>query len=341
MNTTLKTFFAAAVAVASTAGALAQQYTVTVPFGADDDGAMAYLVNYDTSAKIDSVTVDGGKAVFSGTIASPALARIIMDGARKGQFILEEGTITVDPATRTVQGGQLNAASQEFGNRIKELVAPYKTASAAEKSIIENKYNALVDSMMQANINNPIGYQLFLERAYEMTPAQLEEAVAATPALQQYTRVQKLLQANKNLAATSQGNMFADFEIEYNGQKHRLSDVVGKGKPVLVDFWASWCGPCRREMPNLKALNEKYGPKGLKILGVAVWDEPANTAQAVKEMELPWEIWYNGQNVPTDVYGISGIPTLILFGPDGRILSRGLQGEELTKAVSAYMDVLQ
>ena len=117
--------------------------------------------------------------------------------------------------------------------------------------------------------------------------------------------------ANNNAKlATQPGAKFTDFEVTYDGKTHRLSDVVGKGKPVLVDFWASWCGPCRREMPNLKAINEKYGDR-LKVLGVAVWDEPDDTLKAVKELGLPWEIWVNGKTAPTDAYGINGSVCLV------------------------------
>ena len=94
-------------------------------------------------------------------------------------------------------------------------------------------------------------------------------------------------------------------------------------------------------MPNLKAINEAYKDKGLKILGIAVWDKPADTERAVKELDIPWEIWMNGTRENTDAYGILGIPTIILFDKDGKIVSRGLQDEELRAAVDKYMSTVK
>ena len=137
--------------------------------------------------------------------------------------------------------------------------------------------------------------------------------------------------------ATAEGKPFTDFEIEYQGTKHRLSDVVGRGDYVLVDYWASWCGPCIRQTAVIKDLYNELKDKGLKVLGVAVWDEPDATLAAIKKHDLPWECWLNGGNVPTDLYGIMGIPCIILYGPDGTIISRDKQDDELRAAVRAAM----
>lgn len=331
----------AAVAAGSLIGAYAGAYNVTVTCGEDADGAMAYLVNYDTGDKIDSVTVADSKAVFKGNLNDVAVARLIIDGQRVAQFILEDGDIAVDAATRKVQGGKYNNLMNELKAQGDEIGLRYMKSDISDISTnqaIYDEYNAFKNKCMIENLDNPIGYMYFLLQAYEMEPSEVEAMVEQHPSLKKYKRVEKLIQANKNKAATQPGSKFADFEIEYDGVKHRLSDVVGKGQYVLVDFWASWCGPCIRQTAVIKDLYNEYKDKGLKVLGVAVWDEPDDTKKAITQHGLEWECWLNGQNTPTDIYGISGIPCIILFGPDGTILSRDKQDEDLKADVRAALE---
>lgn len=130
------------------------------------------------------------------------------------------------------------------------------------------------------------------------------------------------------------GQMFVDFEATYEGKTMRLSDYVGKGRYVLADFWASWCGPCRMEVPNLIAVHNKYAGAKFTVLGIATWDEPADTKAAVDELGINYPQILNAQQAGSDAYGIEGIPEIILFAPDGTILARGLRGEAIEKAVS-------
>jgi len=152
-------------------------------------------------------------------------------------------------------------------------------------------------------------------------------------------RVQKKLERLMKLQPSDVGDMFLDFEIEYDGKATRLSDYVGKGKYVLVDFWASWCGPCREEIPNLIAAYNKYKEKGLVVLGVAVSDKPEATMQAIKELNIPYPLILNSQKIATDLYGIDGIPEIMLFAPDGTILKRGLRGEVIEKKLEEIFKV--
>lgn len=136
---------------------------------------------------------------------------------------------------------------------------------------------------------------------------------------------------------TSEGKMFKDFEAEYNGKVTKLSDYVGKGKYVLVDFWASWCGPCRREIPNLINVYNQYKGEKFEVLGVATWDKPADTERAIGELGIKYPQIINAQKAGSDAYGINGIPQIILFGPDGTIIKRNLRGEAIAKAVEEVL----
>ena len=328
-----------AIAAISTLSAAAGNYKITVPLTDNEVGAMIYLVNYDTGLNVDSLLLDQPSAVFTGDVAEPFAARLMLDGKRSGLFFVESGEITVDPAAGSAKGSALNEKYNEMSAQFQALMNKYRAAATdSDRLTVENEYNDLANKFMTENIDNPIGYTMFLQQAYEMSPAEVVALVDKYPSLKKYARVNRLLKSNEMKAATQPGNKFTDFEIEYNGEKHRLSDVVGKGDYVLVDFWASWCGPCIRQTAVLKDIYKEYKDKGLKVLGVAVWDKPEDTFKAIKQHELPWEAWVNGGNIPTDAYGISGIPCIILFGPDGTILSRDKQDDALRADVREAMN---
>lgn len=318
-----------------------EAYDVTVNMPEGMDGATAFMVNYDTGEKIDSVTIENSVAKFTGTVSKPALMRLIVDGNRVGNLILEGGSITVTDHVAT--GTPLNDAQKLVGDGILAIEtqyyeAPQDSTGDALRQQIMARYDEYVDSVFLANADNPIGYVLFLDKAYSMSLSEIKATLEKYPAMKEYTRVGKLVSAAENKEKTSVGNKFTDFTVVNDSVTYNLSDYVGKGKPVLVDFWASWCGPCIRETKVIKEILSEFGPQGLEVLGVAVWDEPENTLKAVEQHQLPWQQIINAQSVPTDLYGISGIPCIILFGPDGTILSRDKQDAELKADVKAYFD---
>ena len=138
-------------------------------------------------------------------------------------------------------------------------------------------------------------------------------------------------------AATQAGKMFVDFGgFTVDGKPSKLSDYVGKGKYVLVDFWASWCGPCKGEIPNLIELQNRYGGEKFTVLGVNVWDEEAKFKAALTEEGITYPQIYiprDNKDNATELYGINGIPQIILFGPDGTILKRDLRGAAMKEYV--------
>ena len=141
-----------------------------------------------------------------------------------------------------------------------------------------------------------------------------------------------------NAAATQAGNMFVDFSgLTVDGKPLRLSDYVGKGKYVLVDFWASWCAPCKGEIPNLIELQNKFGGEKFTVLGVNVWDEEDKFKAALTEEGITYPQIYiprDNKDNATYLYGIQGIPQIILFGPDGTIIKRDLRGQSMKDFVA-------
>ena len=203
-----------------------------------------------------------------------------------------------------------------------------------KEAAFTKEYVAYALDVARKNKDNALAPAALQDCYYMAEPEQLEQVIASLkgPAAED-AFVQKL---SKNLAAkrgTAEGCKFADFEVD--GVK--FSDFVGKGKYVLVDFWASWCVPCQREIPFIKAVYEKYRGDDFDVLSVAVWDKPEDTAAAAVKHGVVWSQIVNAQAVPTELYGIEGIPHIMLVGPDGTILKRGLRGAGIEKAVAEYL----
>lgn len=334
----------AAAALAAAFCVSAEHYRVIMPLGEDDEGAMARLINYDTRAVIDSVLVSDKTARFEGEIDEPVLARVTVEDSRGpfGTFILEPGTISFN-ATDGAFGSMGNDQLRNFYKKVKALNDEFgRTTDSARRDAIYKRYLALSDSIIDENSDNVLGYIVFLNSGIEQLNAgELREAFKEYPYFGTFKRSKDMIAQAEKREATQPGGKYIDFAItQPDGTVKKLSDYVGKGKYTLVDFWASWCGPCIRETAVIKELYNKYSDKGLEVLGVAVWDQPENTLKAIEQHQLPWNQILDAQTIPTDIYGISSIPCIILFDPQGKIVSRDKQDAELTADVDAAMATL-
>ena len=329
--------------IAGCTSAVAANYNVEINLTAAENGTKAYITDYDTGEKLDSTVVENNKAVFAGSIDTPVMARVIVDGQRASQLILEPGTIVCELkgfATGSPLNNRMNEALRSMNSLVEEYNAlPETPESEIRAKEIIAEYDAMPEAIMKQNLDNPIGYFFFLQQAFEYDLAQLQDALKTYPQWADMAKVKGLEVSLKTEAETSAGHPYKDFAIEYEGVTKKLSDYVAKnGNYTLVDFWASWCGPCMKELATIKSLYEKYNGKGLDVVGVAVWDEPANSLATIAARNLPWNQIINAQTIPTDLYGISGIPCILLIDPNGMIVSRGKQGENLVADVDKYLE---
>lgn len=332
--------FSAVALLAAAFVAEAEPYRVIVPMSPDDNGAMAHIVDYDTDLSIDSVLVSDNVAIFSGDIDEPVLAYVATNSGIKPVFVLESGTIALSKEGQFF-GTMLNDTFRNFTRDVQDIAMQYRmTQTPQQAAEIERKFNAAVVKAFEENSDNPLGVLLFHQmNIQEMSLTEFDSYLDRYPVLKASEKLRKYRDDVAKREKTSEGKMFTDFAVTYDGKTKRLSDYVGKGRYTLVDFWASWCGPCARQVPVLKDIYNKYKDKGLDVLGVAVWDKPDDTKRAIEQHGLPWDNIIDAQQIPTDLYNITGIPCIILFGPDGKIISRGLQGDALRQAVDKELGV--
>lgn len=293
--------------------------------------SLVFSANKVVFQTVDSLT--DYKAHVEGDLDAPCLGQMTVcyslngeHGAEVVPMVLEEGTITYKLEEGYAQGTPQNDAIHDFWNNINP-----------DSLDIDKYFQQFVDShkgelcVVSILSENAI--------AYYVQPKCIEDAIATlTDEQKQSFEIKALMEKIEAGKKTAEGQMFTDFEAEYADNVQRLSDHVGKGKYVLVDFWASWCGPCRAEIPNLIAVHNQYAGDQLEVLGVATWDEPAATLEAIAELNIPYAQIMNAQKAGSDAYSIEGIPEIILFGPDGTILKRGLRGEQIEATIKEYLE---
>ncbi|MBO4760555.1 MAG: TlpA family protein disulfide reductase [Bacteroidales bacterium] len=333
--------------------------TTTISGIAPDATEVHVMIN---DLQLDTVVaVNDGKFSVEIPKCLTALA-FIEAGDCSAQFISDGTGLNFDLSGEDAvlkSGGKnsINSRLEAFNNWNRDFISDYrsqlaeivndenlsedeKTAKAGELSDKASEtYNVFNMKVVDENKDNFLGVMALQNVYSEYEAEKLTKVLEGfAPALQENRFVKSIKEALASRAKTAEGMMFTDFEVEETpGKVSKLSDYVGKGKYVLVDFWASWCGPCRGEMPNLKSVYEKYHGDSFDMLSVAVWDDPAETAEAAAELGISWNQIVNAQKIPTDLYGIEGIPHIILFGPDGTILKRDLRGSAIGEEIAKYV----
>ena len=291
------------------------------------------IVNPATKELLAKQAVQNGKFTIRGEVGKPYYALIgvcvssLVNGEKRQRnirvpIIIEPGVITFDATGRTpvLRGTPLNdvvfgvlekrqSASnpQEFTDNLKQLVVQHKDDAAAIPLLL----------MLDDNMTEP-----------EVLLSLINQSCAE---VQSHPNVIKVKEKAEAALSQKEGEMFKDFAVEYKGKTTRLSDYVGRGQYVLADFWASWCGPCRQQIPDLIGLYQQYKKKGLTVLGIAFRDKPEETEKAIRDLGISYPQIINAQDIPATLYGIDALPHTILFDPDGTIIARGLRGEDIDK----------
>ena len=295
-----------------------------------DDGTEVYLIDLDRGDTLAVTSVKDGRFSFTGDVKEPCFVYVGREKTRVS-LILEPGTVTADIDERTTGGTPMTDAYNAFHKRF----YAYKRDQRAEKA-------ALTDSIVKANPDNLLGAVALEDLAHVDTSAFLAlYRQTVTDRVRDFFLVRKAFESIELQNRTAVGQPFTDYTVvggNPDGTDVKLSDYVGKGKYILLDHWASWCGPCKAEMPYIKKTWEAFAGDRFDVVSVAVSDKRADTEAALAKLDMPWHQIFDAQKIPGELYGVNAIPHLILFAPDGTILKRGLRGEEIYSTIAEILN---
>lgn len=323
---------------------------------------------------IDTATVVNRQFVFEGKADSVDFAQIYFfkKGENKpciGKFIglfLENGDITIQCKnyTNIITGSINNNILSKYITQQNNISQPYYDALTQYQTdttqtkeqrnkmfkqiedIRKNMYaqvQELTKKYINENINNFVGYTLFIQNANSLyNIEEKENIISKLPP--QYSNRQELLKIKENIAIskrTAIGQKFINFTMKTpNGQNITLAEIVTKNKITLIDFWASWCGPCRAEMPNVVSAYQTFKSKGLEIVGVSLDDNAKQWTKAIEDLKITWPQISDLKGWKCEaaqLYNIQSIPSTILIGQNGVILAKNLRGKELENKLNELL----
>ena len=253
--------------------------------------------------------------VESDSVKLPMMTLLSVDGKVCAYYVAEPGNAVVSDSTNLATGTPTN-------DRFTALVAQMDSIEDLDDM---DKYVAFAEQQYNANKDNAIGDFFGVEWLKYADPERVDSMMQTVPeSFRDAKRVRHYVNFAKLRQATSPGHPYVDFAgKDAAGRDVMFSKYIKPGKYTLVDFWASWCPYCIKEIPELKQLLADFGDKGFEIVGVAVRDLPDDTKASIEKREITWPVMFDTQRVPYDIYGFSGIPHHMLIGPDGKIVSRG------------------
>ena len=327
--------------------------------GMPDGKAIIATVNgssLDTLAKAD---VKNGSFEFTGNVSEPTGAYIMVIGQRGAiPFMLENANITVNAgqAGLTVTGSEgqkiydqfmaINTTTQQEAMKLQQEYQAANGDQAKMQAVQEAYAKLMTDAqaketeLIKANPDSYVSTFVIVSSMGQMEYEQLKERYNLLGEKAKASAQGKAIAAQiAKLESTAIGQIAPNFTITTpEGESISLYDI--KGKVKLIDFWASWCGPCRGENPHVVEIYREYHPKGLEIFGVSLDNNKEAWVKAIADDGL---VWKHGsdlkgwQSAPAQLYSVSGIPHTVLLDENNKIIAKNLRGDELKQKIAELL----
>lgn len=308
---------------------------------------------------IDTVPVKEGKFSWKGTLPDPQKILIRAD-QQYLEVYMENKPVTITGTIDSfyfskVSGSAIHDEWVAFNNSLKDLDAVQRSlfpkiinsTNEAEKAVAEKQLDSLgkirigkIKEYVRSHPSSIVSLNLVRDMALDGEWAELDSLYRALdPSLQQSAVGQRVAKRLDVLKRSAVGQSIQDFtQNDVNGKPVRLSDF--KGKYLFIDFWASWCGPCRAENPNVVKAYSSFKDKRFDILGVSLDTDADKWKKAIEEDGLPWTHVSDLKGFRNEIasyYGIQAIPFSFLLDPEGRIIAKGLRGAQLQEKLAEIL----
>lgn len=319
------------------------------------------ILNTVTGKVLATTTIKDSAFTFNVPVTEPfwGLIKTASVGGKNYYFlkvVIESGAVNCDLVTDDLSGTPTNEKYCKYNQKMHQekeiwyaIAEKYEhfdqmsqeqmKSLAGEMQAQVSKMKEVTENAFQDNKDNLAGAMIFCDliEMVEYKAVNYNELTTllagAAPVVRNYPPLVEKMNLLDKLNQTAVGKPYVDLDLKdfKSGKSVKLSKYI-KGKIALVDFWASWCRPCRAEIPNIAKIYEKYG-KDIVVISLNVWDKPDAQAKAIKDLKMNWVQLTDNSKKSTEVYGIEGIPHIMLIGKDGKILARDLRGEEIEEAV--------
>lgn len=290
-----------------------------------ENGEFSYAVDRDKTTVYDlSFEYPNGDEWYQTLIPDADTIRYEMDGGQTEVFYT--------PAN------SLNEKHRAYRERMMEAFSITDSVEGVKRMA---ELKAYANRLVEEEPDNFVGCDAFTFVSFELDEQEWFELYQKlSPEIQAKPYIQQRIAEFESKRKTAVGAMFIDYAAtRADGSAVRLSDYVGRGKYVLVDYWASWCGACVLEMPYIRAAYDRYHGDRFDVLGVAIDDNPQHVQTLMDEQQIRWDIIYSCDTAAMKPYGVQYLPKAFLFGPDGTILVRdGLCGEAVIDTLARYLE---